>query len=507
MTSPPKPMVIRADAGARMGTGHVMRSLALAQGWQDSGGEVLFVTATDSATVEDRLRTENMQLAAAPHPPGSDEDARHTAQLAQSRGAQWIVVDGYQFGGNYQRALKEAGAKLLAIDDHGHADHYWADFVLNQNPYANEASYSSREPYTRLLLGARYALLRREFSAWRDWQRTIPQVARTVLVSLGGGDPGGVILKLVAAIEQLGIDDLEVVLVLEVKSPCYKELPAALDRSRVRFRLQEVVSNMPKVMAGADLAIGAAGGMSWERAFMGLPSAVLVLADNQKPVAEHLASAAVATNLGWHQDIDSRELGRQLDELIRDPHKRETMSAAGQRLVDGEGVDRLMMHLCGSRLRLRNARRDDRRLIWQWANESTTRAMSFQEAHISWETHVEWFEGKLRDPGALIYLGIDEHDTPIGQVRFDSSEDTATISVAVAADQRAAGYGTLLITLGVEEAFGRLGCAKVSAFIKAHNIASIKAFQKCGFEKVETCRRGEHMALHYQLTRTTRARK
>ena len=76
-------------------------------------------------------------------------------------GADWVVVDGYHLGSDYQRALKEGGARVLVIDDHAHLDRYHADVLLNQNLGAPD--YRDRAPGARLLIGPHYALLRREF--------------------------------------------------------------------------------------------------------------------------------------------------------------------------------------------------------------------------------------------------------------------------------------------------------------------------------------------------------
>jgi len=122
-------LVIRADASPSIGSGHIMRCLALAQAWQDQVGGVRFIMAQAALPLETRLRSEGMEVSRLAAVSGSLEDARQTVQLAQQCRASWIVVDGYQFGAEYQRLIKDAGQRLLAIDDHGHADHYYADII------------------------------------------------------------------------------------------------------------------------------------------------------------------------------------------------------------------------------------------------------------------------------------------------------------------------------------------------------------------------------------------
>lgn len=336
---------MRADAGAEMGAGHVMRCLALAQAWQDQGGEVVFAVAQAPPALESRLLAEGMEVVRLAAPPGSAEDARETAVLARERGARWLVVDGYQFGADYQHLVKEAGLALLFIDDYGHAEHYWADVVLNQNIYAHKGLYPKRESYTRLLLGTRYALLRREFLKWRDWQREIPEVARKILVTLGGGDPANVTLKVIQALSLVETDGLEVVVVAGVVNPHFQELQAAANNLPHRMRLLTNVDQMAELMAWADLAVSGAGSTCWEIAFMGLPNLTIILSDDQAPIAEQLGMKGVAVNLRRHESLHQTTISLSLQRLLTFEKMRLKISLSGRELVDGDGGDRVVMEL------------------------------------------------------------------------------------------------------------------------------------------------------------------
>jgi len=284
-----KPLLVRVDASAQIGTGHLMRCLALAQAWRDVGGRVVFLMAMESPPLEARLRSEGMEVVHLPVQPGSMDDAIQTADFARQLGADWVVVDGYHFGAEYQRIIKDSGLRLLFIDDIGHAEHYSADLVLNQNIHAHEGLYQNREPYTRLLLGTRYVLLRREFLKWRGWKREIPEVARKVLVTMGGSDPDNVTLKVIQALHQVDMDGLEAIVVVGGSNPNYEELQSAVQDSRFPIRLESNVTNMPERMAWADVAVSAGGSTSWELAFMGVPILNLILAENQQQASTTLS--------------------------------------------------------------------------------------------------------------------------------------------------------------------------------------------------------------------------
>ncbi|HVS39009.1 MAG TPA: UDP-2,4-diacetamido-2,4,6-trideoxy-beta-L-altropyranose hydrolase, partial [Gemmataceae bacterium] len=277
-------LCIRADADPRMGTGHLMRCLALAQAWQDAGGETTFLTACRLDSLNSRLEQEGIQVLPLAAEPGSDADACETYETAHRLAAGWVVLDGYHFSAAFQAQVRRNGVRVLAVDDYGHTDHYAADLVLNQNLHAREELYHNREQYTRLLLGTRFALLRREFRKWRGWKREAPDVARKVLVTLGGSDPDNVTLHAIEALQALDWPGLEAVIVVGANNPHMEELESAVAGGESRIRLCANIADMADRMAWADVAIAAGGTTTWERALMALPSLVMILADNQREV-------------------------------------------------------------------------------------------------------------------------------------------------------------------------------------------------------------------------------
>lgn len=475
-------LIIRADAEPQNGMGHVMRSLALAQAWQEGGRKAMFAMAAGVSGVEARLKAEGMEIVQLSAPPGSCDDATQLVELAQRTGATWVVLDGYHFGSDYQQRIKHAGLRLLCIDDYGHAGHYASDVVLNPNLSATEAWYARRAPATRLLLGNRYALLRREFAKWHGWTRSIPEVGRNVLVTLGGYDPNRVMPKVMDALQHVHVEGLEAVVVASDRVDD-GNLQGAMGSSRCAIRLERGSMNMADHMSWADAAVSAGGSTCWELAFMGLSSVMLVLAENQRPIAEGLADAGLAVNLGWHERCSAHQIARGLQQLLSTVETRAAMARRGRALIDGEGADRVVMVLTGQRLRLRQVRAEAARLLWEWANDPAVRTTSFSPDPIPWEDHVRWLAAKLRDPNRCrLFLALNDHDAPVGQVRFDVSDGLeARIDVSVEASQRGAGYGSALINMGVAAVAGLGGVQRISALIKPGNQRSIRAFEKAKF--------------------------
>ena len=335
-------VLVRADASRRIGTGHVMRCLALAQAARKKGATVTFLSADNVAALQKKLRKEGMGVARLVCRPGSPEDAEKTVQYARKMKAGLLVVDGYQFGADYQKTVRTAGLPFLCVDDHAHAAFYRADLVLNQNINAAEKLYKKRSRGTRLLLGPRYALLREEFLAQKSKDRKAAAPAKNILVTMGGSDPDNVTLKVVRALESLEAGRRQVIVVLGPGNAHAQSLKKFCKRSKLPVKIEANPRNMAVLMAWADVAVSGAGSTFTELAYMGVPSILLVLAENQKNISRALARLGAAVDLGWHADVREDLLAKKLQELLRSSSARKQMSRIQRKLVDGLGARRIL---------------------------------------------------------------------------------------------------------------------------------------------------------------------
>jgi UDP-2,4-diacetamido-2,4,6-trideoxy-beta-L-altropyranose hydrolase len=260
--------------------------------------------------------------------------------------------------------------------------------------------------------------------------------------------------------------------------------------------------DLSESMAWADLAVSAAGSTCWELAFMGTPAAVIITAENQVRLAEELSKLGVVANMGWADHITARALAATVKGLLASGSQRTQMSLLGQGLVDGDGVDRVIMYLTGQSIRLRTVREEDRTILWTWANEPDVREASFSPQQIEWDRHVTWFSEKLHDPGCVFLMAVNRNDEPIGQVRFDVRDrkpDDATISVSVERKYRNKGHGINVISYASQRLFRETQVKTIHAYVKTWNEVSITAFSRAGFrhESVTNVRNQE--AVHLML--------
>ena len=340
-------LYIRADADGKIGAGHIMRCIALAQAWQDQGGKTTFISHCESDALKERIQSEGFRFIALDNACPDSSDLKNTLSILMNENGdqkKWLVLDGYHFTPEYQKAIRDAGIRLLVIDDMNHLPRYHADIILNQNIHAPDLKYKCNAD-TTLLLGTRYVLLRREFLKYRDFNRQVPDRAKNILVTLGGADPENITLKVIEALKLLDESEIQAKIIIGPANPHQDVLSQAL--AQVHF-VAELLSNptdMPALMKWADLAISAGGSTCWELTYMKVPSLIMIFADNQEGIANGLGKKSAMVNLGWFDENSIINIAKSLKEIIKDSQDRYSLNHNGHFLVDGRGVLRVQQSI------------------------------------------------------------------------------------------------------------------------------------------------------------------
>lgn len=472
-------LTIRADCSPSIGTGHVMRMIALGQAWQEIGGKVQFVG--HSSALDDRLRDEGFStIALSPSLTRKEELATLTSVTALK---DWIAIDGYHFDVTYQTAVRKAGRQTIVLDDIMNRDSYNCDVLLNQNLDALTYPYVINSEATPLL-GPRYTLLRKEFRDALSNLKPIQSTAHNILVTLGGADPTGATSRIIDAIKEIKSDNLHLKIVVGATNLKRAEVEQKARQLQCKYDLLPSVKNMAQLMTWADLAISAAGSTCWELCFLGVPFIAIQTAMNQQGVITELTRRGVAHNLDTTGPL--RDIAAQINEVISNRTLRQTMQEKGQNIVDGNGAMRVASHIYTAGIRLRPAHTKDCVRLFEWRNSPLTRANSFNSNEIQLADHKSWFEKKLKDTSCLFLVAEDRIGTPVGQIRFDLDKNEATLSLSVAPNKHNMGVGTVITQLGCITLAKKWPNAKALALVKKDNAASAAMFEKSGFQKDES---------------------
>lgn len=474
-------LTIRADCSSTMGTGHVMRMIALGQAWQDTGGTVRFLG--DFKPLAVRLINEKFEIIAleAPHPAPADL----TTLLDVTEQGDIIVLDGYHFDPDFQQTVRNAGRKLLVVDDVCDRKNYEADILLNQNPDAASYAYHLNKEALSLL-GTRYTLLRKEFLRYTPDKSAKQEKASNILISFGGADPSNQTQRILEALAATETDDCSIKIVAGAANPHLKTLRGQVSSFSGDCELLIGVDDMASLMAWADLAIVAAGSTCWELCYLGIPTMAFLVADNQAGIHRELTRQGVAVCLD--SDTAVRDITAAFEALCIDAERRTDMAARGRSLIDGKGAARVVNAIRNLSLRLRPATITDCRMLLDWRNHPSVRSRSFNQTPIPYEGHKAWFESKLKDDDCLFLIAEDNTGTAVGQIRFDKDGHTALISVAVAPEMTGRGIGTTMMRLACNAMNGKWHGIRAVALVKADNAASAAMFSKAGFIEVASAK-------------------
>ena len=328
-------LVVRADETPQIGSGHVMRCLALSQAWIDGAGSVAFVGSLASSTRE-RMEREGIGTFAAT---AGDAGLAGIRELTQSASA--IVLDGYEFDFDYQSNVMGSGVMLVVVDDDAHHPRYAASYLLNPGFVTTEL-YTNKTS-AELLLGPKFALIRRELGRRANEQdATVPP--QHLLVAFGGADPKNLTPKVLQALTGLEHElhtRVKVRVLLGPMASNQSEVHSIAARSPLEVEVVESTTQLDALYASTDLAIVAPGVSALEVAAFGVPQLNIAVAENQLQNARGLAAVGASEFMGEAEHVTSETITSSVRRLLYDPDRCRSMSRAARSVIDGNGARRV----------------------------------------------------------------------------------------------------------------------------------------------------------------------
>ncbi len=464
-----KRILFRADGNSEIGLGHLYRIFALVELFRKEYEVVLVTSAqtTVSAIPTDycyALIPEAVSVAQEP------EWLQEHYPAKEYR----IVADGYQFDAAWQRALKERGYHLSYIDDFC-KEHMYADVVINHSLAARASEYS-REAYTKLALGTKYAILRPAFlEAAKQYRET--QALKTAFVCFGGADPFDLSLKATRALLFFPeIRGVHVVLGAAYVHRGIFELKTSETRLQIHQNLSE--NALAELMKICDFAIASSSTILYELCSVKMPVLSGYYVENQKGLYQGCLDHQLIFGAGNLEHSNTEDFKEKIKTILQQSDYSAQLQAQAV-AFDAQIKDRFLALF--AEITYRRANADDVLLIYEWANDKVSRENSYFSEAIPLETHKAWFTKKLADPASLIYIAELNHE-PAGMIRYDVLEDHAVVGVSVAEQFRGKGLAPEFLK-GTAKLYFERNRMPVEAFIKTHNQASIRSFEKAGYKK------------------------
>ncbi len=335
-----KNIFFRVDSSFGVGFGHLNRCLILAEIFKKRKMKLHFICKNLKGNVTNEIKLRGYNLHFIKNLKNSNyQDYLNTRKILESFEDEicYLLIDNYHWDEKYEKKLRFLVEKIIVIDDLANRKHD-CDLLIDQNLYSNfEDRYNKLVPKNcQKLLGPRYVLLRKEFL--RSKRKAKINSIKKIFVSFGGQDVSNETVRVLSAIKKSKLN--------------YQKINFLVNKSNNNLRnLKKISKNMKgvvisteekklsKLIQNSDLSIGAGGSMTWERAYLGIPSIVLILSKNQFEIANTMEKKGCIYNMGWSKNLKISDYQKIFDRLRI--NELNSMSQKNRKIVDGKGISRI----------------------------------------------------------------------------------------------------------------------------------------------------------------------
>jgi UDP-2,4-diacetamido-2,4,6-trideoxy-beta-L-altropyranose hydrolase len=358
-------VVFRVDASVCIGIGHVMRCLTIADALNAEGVQCLFICREHTGNLIDVIENRGHRVCRLPMRQSRVEidheskdssrliytdwlecpwqvDAEETLNSVRSEAVSWLIVDHYALDERWEKHLRSHCQNIMVIDDLADRRHD-CDLLLDQTYGCTISSYQHLVPETcKVLTGSKYALLRPDFVDLREYslQRRIKPKLENILITMGGMDSNNISGSVLHFLEKCSwLKDCLVTVVMGANAPYLEDVKKIAQNMSLKVDVKVNVTDMAKIMADSDIAIGAAGSTAWERCCLGLPTLMCVLAENQRMIAHALSTVGAVLVFKKVEELEHLMLLSMAD--LR------SMSFSASRVTDGRGIKQIVNLLQG----------------------------------------------------------------------------------------------------------------------------------------------------------------
>jgi UDP-2,4-diacetamido-2,4,6-trideoxy-beta-L-altropyranose hydrolase len=349
-------IVFRVDATPSIGSGHLMRCWVIAEEFIARQVSVMFICQANASIAIEFLKSKKIPYVAIEAAGNIDlqssfeevwcdniqiDDAEKTIEALGDFRPHLCIVDSYQLDHVWQNEIAKKVQSILVIEDYPHRQHY-CNFLLDQNSSEkrNKNNYLHYTPNSCIVLqGNSFALLNKKFvSLIRTNKVIVRKKISRVLVYFTSGPDQGLTFKALMALKKLG-RGIRVDAISNPSNNDWKLLSQICNQ--YAWQIHSFVDDLSSLILKADLAIGGGGVTAIERCSLGLPSIVIGMAKNQKPLIDELNNEGAIISLGQSDAIQIKDIESAIQLLCENPLFLADLSIRSANLFDGLGVKRL----------------------------------------------------------------------------------------------------------------------------------------------------------------------
>ena len=338
--------LIRVDASEKIGVGHVMRCLSMADFFKSKNINTIFLSRSDQ--IERQIINRGFKIKILPELSTIVDELSFIKFLMIEKKIKVILLDinnydtfrdfdTYQL---YLKNLRKLPLFLVSFEDFSDYP-YTSDIVII--PYLGAENIKlHHKSDCKYLLGPKYFPLREEFGKVKPV--TVKKV-EMILVTMGGSDSEGITLKVLKALGDTELDvSLKVVIgaLAQIGDAAVRNV---LNSYKGLCSIIRDANNMAELMSGSDIAIINSGLIKYETSAVGLPSIVISNNTYHSKLMNDFSEYGTALHLGPGNEVKNSQISEAVINLINDYEKRQQMSNSGKSLIDSNGVDRIFSEI------------------------------------------------------------------------------------------------------------------------------------------------------------------
>jgi len=499
--------VFRVDASLKIGSGHVMRCLALANTLKNNHFIVEFICRRHDGNLINRIceegfKVHELQLGSEDNTDrklehsswlgvSQKQDAEDCIKVLNNELVDWIVVDSYALDEDWHGYLNPFCSRLMVIDDLADRN-YQCDILLDQTFGRDITDYINRTPSNcQSLVSSKYALLRPEFADLRleSLARRKHPKLNHLLINMGGIDVANMTEII---LDHLKISDLKkelnITIIMGENSPHLQSVRNKASELKQKTKVLVGVTNMAQIMTSADIAIGASGSTTWERCCLGLPTIQLAISSNQEYLAQILHNNKIIKLVQEVKEISC--LLESAEEWMKD------VGTLCAEICDGLGTNRVLNKMTNKIILLEDFNeielcnyttldQDDVFLALEMRNHEEIRSWMYNQKHISLSEHLNFID-KLGTKTKTRYFLVKQKSHVLGSINFSKIKygNSVDFGIYVNPLSQLKGLGKVLEAAGCEYAFKDLVVEKINLEVLESNKKAIDFYTRCGYEFV-----------------------
>jgi UDP-2,4-diacetamido-2,4,6-trideoxy-beta-L-altropyranose hydrolase len=457
---------IRCDSSNRIGSGHVIRCMALAEILTEKNIPVEFICKNFPQSMISQIRKGGYRVHLLSPKLDQNQDAIVSLKIIKRTKLPLVIVDNYALDAEWESKIANQ-YHVLTIDDlrsRNHASH----LILNPNFLKpGTVKYNvDRLKETILLLGPQNAILRKEFR--QIFERKILNPKRSgITVFFGSYDESGETYKFLKKVIEVK-PKLHFEIIVSSFNVKLKDIRRLKLPNNIQIHVQP--EKVSKILLRTQLFIGAGGSITSERLICGLPGIVVSVAENQEVIAQNLAKSGVQIYLGPVSKVNYGNVIARSQKLLRDNDQIDSMRATGKKIIGPLTFDQI--NRLADVLWLRPATTDDANFLFNLRKEPSVAALSINQTDFTFSSHVKWLMGRIASSDTKLYVVV-YRGKSCGQIRLDRD---GTVSISLSRNVRGMGLSARALRLALRP-------GKYTAIIRPDNLPSLKLFRSVGFQK------------------------